>query len=369
LKSEKAIFVFIFFFLSVNLFCSATPHEIEDIVIGRHLIVDESRHLYTNISSTQLIKYSSKGVEQFKIGRKGEGPGDIKRLGWFELNPVDSLLYVTEFIRGNKRVSLFSSEDGHFVRLWESEFDWNTWDYISFIQFDSKGNVYVNAVKLHWRRHKDFRIGSFCNAIIKFDKNGKKMYEIYRMQFDYMGDKGGKGNVTIPFTGGLRWCVSGDQIFIREAQKPQIEVFSLNGKHLRKISLPFSVRKVSEKDIARWEKRLKEDRVIGQGIREGWFDLKYWRRNLPFPTEKPISSGLMIAGPNGVLYSKKATEEEEEDKNIWAMFAMGSGKVSICEFPTNHRLRTIKNNAFYFTVLDEDDVLTLKILDSKQVCK
>jgi hypothetical protein len=333
------------------------------------LVVDDALNFYTDISDCQIAKYSPEGKELFKIAREGEGPGDIKRLGWFAINPKDSMLYVTEMAGGNKRISVFSPEDGHFVRLWPSRLEWKNWDGISHIQCDNQGNVYVEAVKSHWRRHKTFSIGALEKVIIKFDSQGKLVKELYRMQSDFMADQGGKGNITIPYSNYLYWRVHGRYLFVRENHSRYIDVFLLNGKPVKKILLPFPRDEISREDLEKWEKRLISNPVIKQGIQEGWFDLKFWKKNLPFPKYKWVSGGQMFWGSGGELYSQKAAGYGNENENTWAVITPGSWKVEVYRFPLKHRLRCIKDHSFFFTVQETEGEEVLRIIDKEMVIK
>ena len=46
--------------------------------------MDSKGNTYSDYGNHQISKYSPEGKLLVRFGRKGEGPGDIKRLGWFD---------------------------------------------------------------------------------------------------------------------------------------------------------------------------------------------------------------------------------------------------------------------------------------------
>jgi hypothetical protein len=106
MADKRLILIGFIIFIAVALW----PSEIiKDIHIGRNLCIDDEQNIYTHYDSYSIIKYSPQGKQLLIIGRRGEGPGDIKRIGWFEINPKDSMLYVTELFNGNRRVSIIGN--------------------------------------------------------------------------------------------------------------------------------------------------------------------------------------------------------------------------------------------------------------------
>lgn len=132
---------------------------------------------------------------------------DIKRLGWFAINPIRNNIYVNEFIGVNKWIYIFST-NGKYLGEWKCELNWEKYKALSIIKFDQKGTVYIQT----------------------------------------------------------------------------------------------------EKDLDNWETGVKSVRWIKRGMAEGWFDLKYWRKNLPFPGYKPVSGSHLFIESQGYLYIKKYSE-------------------------------------------------------------
>ncbi len=343
--------------------------ELRDVKPGWSLVIDDSLNIYTNIDEQHIAKYSPEGKQLLLIGRKGEGPGDIKRFGGMALDPKDSLLYVSEFFEGNKRISIFSSIDGHFVKIWPCQLDRAEWPAASVLQFDSQGNVYLQVENVKWRKHRSFEISSSYRAVIKFDHTGKKIKELFHHESDVSAYRRQKGHPNLPYRDYLNWVILQDRIYVRQNNDKYISVLTLDGAPVKKIPLPFDRLPVTKKDVEAWEKSMLSFPRIRQGIAEGWFDIDFWKKNLPFPEFKTISGGPLLAGPDNELFSHKVSPEYDGDEQIFAIISPDSGLVKIHRFPDSVRLKAIKNNLFYFYATDEDDEPILKILDKEQALK
>lgn len=336
------------------------PYEIiRNIQITRHFCVDEDQNIYTQNDSHSIVKYSPKGKKLLIIGHRGEGPGDIKNIGWFAINPKDKMLYVTERVNGNRRISIFSPDTGKYIDNWKFNFDWNEWGGIQCIQFDHLGGLYIEAVKSVYRRYKSFEIGALEKAVLKYSSSGEKLKEFYRLKSDFMADKNGKGSVTIPHCNYLFWKINNNLAVIRENAKPHINVYNLEGQLIKKIQLPIKKIRLTSKDLDNWENNLRSVPFIKRGIKEGWFDIKFWRRNLPFPEFKNLSGYQMFFDSKGFLYSYKFSDKIE-NKNIWFKIDTATGKHNIITFPGKHRLRAIKDGYLYFTIHDEEGPMVIK---------
>jgi len=358
---NRIILNLLFFILSL---CQIQAIEvIKGIYLGRNFIVDDDYNVYSDYDSHIIVKYSGKGERLLEIGRSGEGPGDIKRLGWFMINPKTNLLYVTEFEDGNKRISIFSTGDGKFMGSWSFEFDWRKWQGLPFIQFDLKGNIYLETDRTLWTRYKDFQLGSTENSLLKYSPDGKNLEELYNLKYSFNAEKGGKGNITIPFSNYLFWEICQDKIVIRENYDQYIKVYNIDGSLLKKLKLPFKKAKVSKADIEDWENWFKSLPLFKRGIAEGWYDFNFWKRNLPFPEYKPVSGGRLFVDSKGFIYSRKYPGYKGND-NLWAKINIENGHIKLISFPTNYNLKFIKDRFFYFSKVDlegEEDTVIVKV--------
>ena len=356
--------------LGMTLFASpAPPKELHDIYLGWKVWIDDTLNIYSNINEHQIAKYSPTGERLLVIGRKGEGPGDIKRFGGMAINPNDNLLYVTEFFGGNKRISVFSPQDGTFVKTWPCQLDFKKWPGVSKIQFDEKGNVYVQVGEFTYRKHPNFEVGVYERVLFKFDPTGKTIKELFRHKADSSAYRDKKGHPNIPYQNYMEWTIHQDKLYVRESRAKHISVLTLDGTPVKKIPLPFERELVTQQDKDAWETLQRSYPLIRQGIAQGWYDMKFWRKHLPFPEYKTISTGPMFFGPHNTLYSKKISKTFDSDENIYSVISLDTGKTDIRRFPPNHSLRAVKNGNFYFRVRNEDDEDILKIMTFEELQK
>ncbi|MCU0286256.1 MAG: hypothetical protein MUF15_07635, partial [Acidobacteria bacterium] len=112
-------------------YSSLPAEETFKIFPGNVFLVDSEGNFFTSASTNSIAKYSPKGEFLLEIGRAGEGPSDIKRLGWFALHPKNEEIYVTESFGGNRWISRFS-KNGNYLGEWKCELDWTKYDGLSF---------------------------------------------------------------------------------------------------------------------------------------------------------------------------------------------------------------------------------------------
>lgn len=344
---------FLVLFLILSAYGRVLAEETFKIIPGRVFQVDSEGNFFISAGNNSISKYSPDGKFLLEIGRAGEGPSDIKRLGWFALHPKTEVIYVTESFGGNRWISRFS-KNGNYLGEWNCELDWSRYDGLSFINFDNNENVYIQTVKSHYQRNKEFSLGTIENQVLKFSPEGKKLKEIYKFNADFNAEKGGKGNITLPFINYLYWTIYGDRIIIRENRDDFIRVLDTDGNLVKKISLPFKRDKIEEKDIDEWESQMKLVRWVKQGIAEGWFDLKYWRKRLPYPEYKPVSGGQMFIDSHGYLYSWKYPGYKMME-NKWVKINMATFDLQVVQLNPGEKIISIWKDYFFLTKIDDDD--------------
>ncbi len=318
------------------------------------LVLDHQGNMYLGYDDYTITKYSPRGELVLKIGRKGEGPGDLKRIGSYAFNHTDKMLYVTEYYNGNRRVSRFST-DGKYAGAWPFEFNWSKYDIVSDIDFDTQGCVFLMAEKRKLRRYKDFVISNKVYDLLKFSPDGKFLKKIYTFNKDRDAEKVGNFQATIPFQNAVSWLVFRDKVIVKEITGDFIHVFSAEGELQKKIPFPVKKEKVTEKDIDAWEKRMKSLPSIKRLKAMGMADVDYWRERLPFPTYKPNTSGTMFTGPNENLYLEEYTRYKKKDP-IWFKINLQTGKANTLVFKPGEELSGIRKGYFYlYKVIETED--------------
>ncbi|MCK4763041.1 MAG: hypothetical protein KAW12_12665 [Candidatus Aminicenantes bacterium] len=361
----KKIFVFaaVILVMTMGLF---SKEVFKDINLGRIFVINKDGFMYSDIDSHTIGKYSPEGKLVLKMGRKGEGPGDIKRMGWFAISPKDGLIYVTEFAGGNKWVSKFT-KNGKFVKEYNVEVDWRKIDGLSFNAIDEQGNTYIETTKNTFERYKEFSLGTVHRVLYKFSPEGKKLAEIYKFSGKFNADRGDKGNITIPFHNYLYWKLYKDVIIVREHHDDFVSIFNLDGSIKKKIHLPFKKEKLTKKDINRWGKIMRARPSMKEAIAKGWIDFNYWFKRLPYPDYKPVSGMQMFIDPEGYLLSCKYFGYERKNFR-WARINLETGENTVIRTPDDEKLLYIDKDFYYFRKEVDDanyDEVLIKIPKDK----
>ena len=358
---KKRILFFIIGLLALNLFAV----EKLDVLPGKTFIFDYQGNMFANYGTFSIAKYSPSGERLLIMGQRGEGPGDFKRLGWFAINPADNIIYTTEFVGGNRWISKFSLE-GKYLGEWKSDFDWEKYNGISYVDFDSEGNFYLQTENTLSNRYKDFTLGTVEKTILKYSPTGKLVKELYKMNTDFFCARDGKGNVTIPFHNYLSWIVYKNKLIIREHWGESLKVYTLDGSIEKEIKLPFNREKIRQKDIEEWENWMKSFPEVKKSIAEGILDLKYWRNRIPFPKYKPISGDKLYVDSHGNVFSKKYSFLNDAD-TTWAIINLEKASSSIINFKQGEKLIGIWKDYFFFSTKDDEDNYAVLKKNEKEI--
>ncbi len=348
-----------FFVILLTIFIFHTgifPAEvIKDIMWGRGaLVFDHQENFYLGYDSHSVTKYSPTGKMLLRIGRKGSGPGDVKRISSYAFNPKDKYLYITEYYNGNRWVSRFNT-DGAFAGPLKFEMDWQKYDVVSSIQFDADGNVFFQAHKRENRRmNNNINMGHAHYYILKFSAEGKFLKTFHTLSIDYDAEKRGNFQVTIPYQNGIGWVVSQGKLIVKETAGNSLTVYSPAGSIEKKITLPFKREKLTEKDLDLWEAHMKELPFVKKMRAMGRADVGFWRDHLPFPKYKPNSTDWMLADGKGNVYIQESTEYTEKDA-AWFRVNLETGKTTTLNFKPGEILCLIRNGYYYiYKVIDDD---------------
>lgn len=331
---------------------------LKEVVKGWVFVVDERGFIYSNFGENEIRKYSPEGKFLQKIGRKGQGPGDIMRLGSFAINPKDGNLYVTEYY-GNKRVSIFSP-NGKYIGELQIDLSQKDWDAMSTIKFDKDGNVYILSERYIPKKYKDFTLLEYEKKIWKFNPHRKEKKLLYFLPpTPGSCDKGGKGNITIPFSNQSHFDfdVWEDRIAIKEPVNDFISIYESNGKEIKKVYLPFKKEKVSKDDIKEWMEWHKAswgDRMIKSGNIEPDY-LDFWKNRIPFPEYKPLSYGVYFDG-KGNIFTKIFTGYKSKE-STWIRVNISSGNYNIKKLEKEEIIFIDRNWVYISKESDEEEVV------------
>ncbi len=336
------------------------------------IVLDNQGNIYLGYDEYSIVKYSPKGEELLRMGRRGEGPGDLRRLSSYAYNPKDNLIYVTEYFEGNRRISMFTTE-GKFAGAWNFEMDWLKYGVVCAIDFDNQGNVLLEVEKQSVKRFKDFSVDNSKKELLKFSPKGKLLASIYRMSADSSGSTTANFTATIPFQNSMNWVIFQNKIIVKETSSDFISILSPEGKLEKKIPFPVKKEKVTDKDIENWENHLNSARWIQELQSRGRGNVKFWSKRLPFPAYKPNSSSISVDA-NGNLYVREYTQFYSEQKKrdpIWFKINLQNGNIARLKFKAGEELSLIWKNYFIFFKIDEDEeeMTTITKIEEKELQK
>lgn len=310
----------VFLFLLLILPLGSEEIVFRDIKGG--ITKDRENNVYATTWDDLIAKFSPEGNYLYTIGRKGEGPGDIKRLGGYAINPRDNNLYVIEFVGGNKWISIFSGKDGNFFGEYKIELDWKSWDGLSAIRFDSFGNAYIEAVKNKVRLEKDYIIGEVTQEVMKFSPEGSFLGHISRLSENFNISKIGGGEITIPFRNYLLWDQWNKKIVIGKTMDNFVTILDNKAKPQKKIDLPFKQESIKKENIDNWVNQMRELPQVKRGI----WDIDFTLKRLKFPQYRPVFDSLLF-DRKGCLFVRKSEIYGDKEKAFWVKIDIESGKV------------------------------------------
>ena len=216
-------------------------------------------NIYISDSRDSFIKvYSPTGKYLHKMGGKGEGPGQMKRMGAFGFDDIKNKLFFSEYFGGHSWIT-YMKLDGKFDSVHELHIKKRFGLYTVFTlpedQFIAKIN-YTGAIK---KRSDHFEY-KYPAAIVIIDKRGRIIKEL--MKTDHINSIsmiGDGADLTIPYIPKFYWVKLKDRIIFADGLSRKLKLIDLNGKNIGNILTPLPVpEKVTDTDMEKWRK-LKKD--------------------------------------------------------------------------------------------------------------
>jgi len=246
---------------------------------------DSSGNIYVLDSEDANIKvYDQKGRFLRVFSRKGQGPGQLS-------NPIDiyiddkDLIYVCD--SGNNRISIFN-EQGGFVR----HINFHDYSAGKMVGINPQGGIILRVDKTSLESTMNFITRAyFINMYSdRFDfKRNLYSISVPIMQHFRKGEKGIA--LTIPYQKELCWTLdSSGNVYIGESQAYEIQVFSPEGKKIRRIEKDHEHSKVSNPDI---ENYVKDQFLFDNKERTFWSTTI--KQQLKVPENKPVFEKLFFA--------------------------------------------------------------------------
>lgn len=314
---------------------------------------DGNIYVYDTADSTIKV-YSPAGDFLRKIGRRGQGPGEIQRADGVTFGFTKTgKLFFSEFFGGHPWITLMDLS-GEFLEVIKIEIKerFGVSDIVSLpndrflVQFSFVGRP---------EKKKDYFLQSFPQELMVLDAGGNIQSRIiiksHHTRISYY-DQG--ADIGIPFIPVFEWTQFKDEtVIFSEGLSTKLKVIDYDGKLMGEIETPLpEPEKVTKKDLERWKEWRKESiRDRAWYSRFGRVIEKY---NKSIYEKIPNLSEISFTPEGNVLVSGRWSDEDQSTDH-WLLDVEGK---SLAQIRTHVRgLRISKHYIFYATTDEEENIL------------
>jgi len=220
----------------------------ENYMFGENIVfnTDQEGNFYVaDYDNNRILKYDPKGKYLLTIGRKGQGPGEFQRLSAPRFDK-DNNLYVADII--NRRISFFDKNGKYLkqIQMQERYFD----PYIN-----SRGFIVANK----WNMFQEANVNKQISTYGLFDDKFNLVAELYKDEIEIsmlagrdessIADSLAKAISLTAFRPQVRYeLANNDFIYLGYPDKYEINIYSPEGKLMKKITRDYNPIAVNEKD-------------------------------------------------------------------------------------------------------------------------
>jgi len=302
--------------------------------------------------------YSPDGEFLFRMGGRGEGPGEFKRDGRFGFTYDGKKIFATEYFQGHNWITFFSLK-GKFIKTLKLPFK-GFYGVVKAI--DMGKDIFILRVTYSGKVFKKGKIYYYGNrdVIYSFNVKSREYFEIKKSYNDTrISNISSGGDIGIPFIPKFNWGVMQNRsILFSDGLSNTFVLLGLDGKKISSIKIPIpSPEKITSKDLDRWRKRIKEYFVTSD---PGWYKTfgnvaeKYKDSIYKY---KPCHNGFRIT-PDGNILVDVTKDEEKKMLDYYLFDSSGKLIAKICV-----RNKTVKISKHYIIVdyTDEDDEEEIRV--------
>ena len=294
------------------------------------IAVDESGNLFLADNSEAVVHaYDAEGNYRFKIGRRGEGPGEFNST--YQPTLHNGNLYVLDIQQ--QRVSVFNPSDGSFIqniRMGGGGQDFSGFPLGFYPLSGDRFLVYYNSVERDGERfqRKFFpRILDSEGEVLQSDIVDFKPGEMFMLQSENRFQI-----MSLPYMGESRYSLTQDEEIIWGfTDRVFLQVVSTDGEYKRAI---YHSRQNPPLDRTAFLENY-EDEAIRNSIRE-----------LGIPDVRQAFQTFIVDSEDRIWI---ALTTEDTDENEWWVLDKEGEKLAAFMRPASDRLLTAKNgNAYFF---------------------
>ncbi len=354
---KKNIFVILVLFSTCFLFSKdiitiGTEQNEGELIYPQDVKEGPDGNIYISDQKDYFIKvYSPTGKYMFRMGGKGEGPGQMKRMGSFGFYSDRKTLFFTEYFMGHQWITnmkLNGKFDGVFKLDIKKRYGLSNTISLSDNKYISEIN-YAGDIK----KKSDYFEYRYLKAVVIIDKNGRVKKDILKRK--YIGsismiDDG--ADITIPYIPKFLWIKINDKIIFADGLSTKLKVFDLTGEKTGEILTPLSIpEKVTNEDLNIWRKEFKQ---FFSRRNKAWFHRfgkavdKYKKSIYEF---KPNIREMSLSHGGNILIGE-VPKSNKDKTNFWLLTP--KGKV-IKSFAMKARGIIITKSFIFFKSEDEDE--------------
>ena len=213
---------------------------------GISFTTDEEGNFYvTDFTNTKILKYAPNGEFILSFGREGQGPGEFGSLSVVRFDKKSNL-YITDGI--NRRISFFNKK-GEFLRQIRLQ------ERYENLYFNSKNFVVANK----WNIAQEANVSKQTSLYGLFDDSFNLVVELFKDEVESAMPKGVDETSIVDFLVNLlsmtafkpQVCYtlsSDDFIYLGYPEKYEINVYSPEGKFVKKIGRDYEPIPLRKKD-------------------------------------------------------------------------------------------------------------------------
>lgn len=278
----------------------------ENYMFGQNIAfnTDEDGNFYvSDVDARRILKYGPDGKYLLTIGRDGQGPGEFGSLSLIRFDK-DNNIYIND--ARNNRISFFNKEGKYIKQIGMTE-------RFSNIIFNSKGFIIANkfSVSEEGNTQKQIQLqGLFddqFNLVVELFKDETELPLPTGVDASSMAGYIAKVFSTMVFRPQVTTTVAdNDFIYLGYPDKYEINVYSPEGRLVKKISRDYDPIPVSKKDIESFIKLASENLpdLFTEDIREKAF------KNTKYPKYKPAYQSLALMENGWLAVIVDSVEDE-----------------------------------------------------------
>jgi hypothetical protein len=265
----------------------------ENYMFGRSIVfnTDGEGNFYVGDSdNNKILKYNPQGKYILTIGRKGQGPGEFQSLSVPRFDK-DNNLYIADSI--NNRISFFDKNGKYLKQIQMQERYFN-------LYINSRG--FIVATKLNLSQEANIQKQTFIYGL--FDDKFNLATELYRNETEMalptgidessLADFVAKALSVGAFRPQVRLTLANnDSIYLGYPEKYEINIYSPEGKIVKKITKEYEPILVSEKDKESFLKIAGESLSLSSPVFTENLKKKAFQK-IKYPKYKPAYQGFTL---------------------------------------------------------------------------